>query len=71
MFRATEEGDELDFDERTALGQCRRELECAVAAMERCLVTEEGDEDMVVEHFHDVVSRVAEKLSAIERGGDA
>lgn len=58
----------MDFDERTAIDGCRRELACLAAAMERCLSVDGGEDDMVLEHFLRTVERVTGELERIAEG---
>ncbi len=55
----------MGFDESTAVEECRRELDCLAAAMERCLPAEGGEGDMVLEHFLRAVERVAGELGRL------
>lgn len=59
----------MDFDTKTALEKCRRELDCLAAAMELALRPESDTETLALEHYLTSVERISEELDAIASGG--
>lgn len=58
----------MDFDEKTAVEKCRRELDCLAAAMQLTLRAGGDTEMLAVEHYVNSVERLAEELDAIANG---
>ena len=58
----------MDFDEKTAIEQCRREISCIVATMERCITPDDNEDDRVLEHFMHALENVSDELDQIYGG---
>ena len=58
----------MDFNEKTAIEKCRRELDCLAAAMEMALRPGSDTETLALEHYLTSVERISEELDAIAAG---
>ena len=58
----------MDFDTKTAIEKCRRELDCLAAAMELALRPDSDTETLALEHYLASVERISEELDAIVDG---
>ena len=61
----------MDFDEKTAIERCRRELDCLAAAMELALRSESDAETLALEHYVNSVEHISEELDLIAKGASA
>lgn len=58
----------MDFDTKTAIEKCRRELDCLAAAMELALRPDSDTETLALEHYLTTIERISEELDAIAAG---
>ena len=58
----------MDFDTKTAIEKCRRELDCLAAAMELTLRPGSDTETLAVEHYVNSLEHVSGELDAIAAG---
>ena len=58
----------MDFDEKTAIERCRRELDCLAAAMGAALRPDGDTETLALEHYVNSVEHISEELDTIAEG---
>ena len=61
----------MDFDEKTAIERCRRELDCLAAAMQAALRPGGDTETLALEHYVNSVEHISEELDLIAKGASA